>query len=270
MGRKIFILGIIFFLAGNAIAGPLKITFLDAGEGEATLLEINGMSALVDSGNIITGYSVAQFIKKRHIEKLDFVIITHPHYDQMSGVFHILQQIPAKARFDNGQPFPKKDEQDIYRWYSEFYRNSNYKVLKKGDTLIMDEVEILVLSPEYLKKDWNSNSLVLKITHKANSMLLMGDAGIMVEKELLQKNENMRANILKVGHHGADDTSSESFIKAVNPVYAIITINQNNIRGYPSQSVIKRLKEHHAKVLYTYKNGDIIFESDGKKMKRIN
>lgn len=273
MDKKTFIVLTIFFLTfstSTLFASEFKIFFLDVGEGEAIYIESEEKKILIDTGNLITGHQVVSFLKKRNIHKLDALIITHPHPDHIGGVFHILQQIKIDILYDNAEPLEGHTE-DIYRWYAEIFRsNPRYKVLKMGDRIsISKDINLLTLNPQTLLNNWNENSLVFKLTHQNIHLLLMGDAGIQTEKILLKQNIYLKADLLKVGHHGSKYTTSAQFIEAVSPKYAVISINKNNIRGYPSPKTIHTLKEHNITLLSTFEHGDIVFKSDGKSLTKM-
>ena len=266
MVRKILVSVLIFVLLPLVVfAGTLKVFFLDVGEGEAIYIETpNNKKVLIDTGNLITGYKVVKFLKNRNVNKLDILIITHPHPDHMGGIFHVLQYLKVNTCYDNGQSLSQENNNSIFRWYQELFRTKNYRVLRASDKILLGKVSINILSPEKFTSNWNENSLVIKITYGLTSFLLMGDANINIERELLKKGINLKADVLKVGHHGANDASSKEFIEAVSPKYAVISINKHNIRGYPSEKVIERLKGMGIEVFFTYRDGDILFESDGK------
>ncbi len=269
--RSIFLIILIIILSPFGVhAGTLKVYFLDVGEGESIYIETPELKKiLIDSGNLITGNRVAEFLKRHNIKRLDLMIITHPHPDHIGGVFCILNDIQVAKRYDNGQPVGDTTCDNLYRWYEIFYRKDNYSVLKSGDIISLGKVVIKVLSPASLSQNWNDNSLVLKLVYGRTSFLFMGDATLNVERWLLlTKKEELKSDVLKVGHHGAHDAASEAFLKAVSPEYAIISINKNNIRGYPSAQVIQRLKWLGIKVLLTWKEGDILIESNGFKIER--
>lgn len=270
--RAIFLIILIIILAPFDIhAGTLKVYFLDVGEGESIYIETpESKNVLIDSGNLITVNKVAEFFNRHNIKRLDLMIITHPHSDHMGGVFRILNDIQVDKRYDNGQPVGNTTCDNLYRWYEEFYRKGNYSVLKSGDIISLGRVVIKVLSPPDLSQNWNDNSLVLKLLYGRTSFLFMGDATLNVERWLLlRKKEELKADVLKVGHHGAGDSASEAFLKAVSPEYAVISINKDNIRGYPSEEVIQRLKRLGIKVSLTCKEGDILIESNGLEIKRL-
>ena len=259
------VLALVVLLCAPVWAGTLKVFFLDAGEGDAVYIETpGGRRVLVDSGNLVTGRRIAEFLRSRGAGALDAVIITHPHADHMGGVFHILPQVRVDRLYDNGQSIMDSDG-DVCRWYGEFFRKENYRALRRGDTLRFGSVSIRVLSPAKLSDNWNNNSLVLRVDFGKTSFLLMADAGIEVERMLVEQSETglRGVNVLKVGHHGAADASSAEFLEAVSPVYAVVSVDRDNFRGYPSSVVLKRLETKGVRVFVTWRDGDVVFESDG-------
>jgi competence protein ComEC len=268
MGRTYFILGVMIAFAQATWAGPLQITFIDVGEGEAIYLEKDDKSILIDTGNVITAERIVKFLLDKNVNTLDMLIITHPHEDHMSGVFQVLQNIQALALYDNGETIPSRGGQNLYRWYKEFFRTGSYKALKKGDQLIWGDVRLDILNSVGSSSNWNKNSLVLKLHYKNTSFLLMADAGIDVEESLIQDQVDLTADVLKVGHHGAKDGTSVEFLEAVSPKYAVISINTNNIRGYPAPSTMTKLRQQNIEVLTTYAEGNIALESDGANVYR--
>ncbi len=263
MVRKglLLLLSIVFILSGK----ELKVYFLDVGEGESSLIITpEGKSILIDAGNVVTGFRVVEFLKKQKISTLDAVIITHPHPDHMSGIFAVASLINIKKKYDNGQPFENSQCPDIMRWYTEFFRKGDYNVLKRGESLQIGSVELKVLNPEKPDSDWNSNSLVILLTYGSTRFLFMGDAPIKVERELLRRGDPVSADVLKVGHHGASDVLSSDFLNRVNPTFAVISINKNNIRGYPAKSVLRKLRNRGIGTYLTYQHGTVLFTSDGE------
>mgnify|MGYP001216827067 CR=1 FL=1 len=255
-----------FFLALSSFADSLKIHFIDVGEGDAILVETpSGKAVLVDSGNLTSGFKLREYIKRNSIERLDKLILTHPHFDHIGGAFFLVPAIKISHIYDNGEKLDLS--QDIHRWYGDLIRKDpRYKVLRAQDEFSLDGVSFRAIwPPDPLEStDFNSNSLVVMVEYRNFRCLLAGDLNGFGEKELLGLGIDLTADILKVAHHAADDASSSEFIKAVSPEISIISVNQANIRGYPSKKVSERLKESGSKVYYTYKSGNILISLDEK------
>jgi competence protein ComEC len=267
MDRNCIILafGLALALAASPLRAELEVTFLYVGEGEATLLQSGGKTALIDAGNPATGFRVVEYLRSLGHSKLDQIYITHPHPDHMGGVYHALANLKIEQRFDNGAILDMAN--DHHRWFHEYYRNKSYRALRPGDTLQLGEAVIKVLNAQTTgRTGLNRNSLVLSINHGENHFLLMGDAGKDIEEALIASANSLQADVLKVGHHGADDATSTSLLKTVQPTFAVISTNKHNVRGYPSDKVINRLRDAGTKVLTTYEQGDISFVSDGKQV----
>ncbi|GBD99467.1 comEC family competence protein [bacterium BMS3Abin07] len=274
--RKIAI-GILLFLAllrADAYGDILRVFFLNAGEGDAIYIETpDRQRILIDAGNLITGYRVTMSLKSRGVNTIDALIITHPHPDHMGGVFYVVQEFDVKSHYDNGQSLSVRCDGDLYRWYADLFRRESYKALSAGDVLHFGKVIIRILSPERLGSNWNENSLVIKIIYGKISFLLMGDATRVIENILLNKSSSMnglKSDVLKVGHHGAGDATSEKFLRVVSPEYAIVSVNKGNIRGYPSAEVLKRINDNGIRVFLTYRDADVVFESDGKTLSVVS
>jgi competence protein ComEC len=110
-----------------------------------------------------------------------------------------------------------------------------------------------------LSDDWNANSLVLKLTYGEAAFLIAGDATGVVEEALVKGGVELKAKVLKVGHHGAQDATGKDFLDAVRPAYAVISVDEGNIRGYPDEKILKRLKKRGIQTLLTKSHGDITF-----------
>lgn len=115
----------------------------------------------------------------------------------------------------------------------------------------------------------NDNSLVLKLSHDKVKMLFMADAGVEVEQALIDQGVDLSADVLKIGHHGASDATSSALLDAVNPDYAIISIDNANLRSYPSSEVLSRVRQRDISLFMTFQDGDISFESNGELVRRI-
>ena len=263
---RIYLVFILLFFSANSVFGSdcLKISFLDVGEGDAILITTpKGKSILIDTGNLITGFRVAEYLKMNNIKKLDYLIFTHSDPDHIGGSFFILQMLKVKNIYDNAEDLTYlAKSSDIYRWYGQLVRKStNYRILRAKDALFIDGVVLNVLWPSQKLAfgDSNNNSIVIMLEFGKFRCLLTGDLGIDGERRILiEQGVKLKADILKVGHHGASDATCDNFLNKVSPKIAIISVNSGNIHGYPSQDTIDRLKQKRVILYRTDKQGDII------------
>lgn len=252
-----------FVACGFAREPGLWLHFIDAGEGDSVFIEApGGETALVDAGNLISGYRVVEYLKEKGIRSSDYLIFTHPHLDHIGGAFFVMQMMDAEDVFDNGEDLADLAKSlDVYRWYEDLVRSDeNYKTLKAGDSLLLGEVTLNVLWPPQppVFPDFNANSLVIMVEYGEFRCLLTGDLTAAGERKLLEQGANLKADVLKVGHHGAGDASSGEFLAAVSPKTAIISVDKENARGYPSEEVINRLRSGEADIYRTDRDGDIV------------
>lgn len=241
-----------------------KVHFIDVLQGDSILINLpDGKNMLIDAGPVSTSSKVIEYINSQNITKLDYVIGTHPHSDHIGGFSPIIND------FDIGKLYMPKVSHTT-KTYLDLLDTIENKGLtvntaKKGVTILNEDgVEITILSPvQELYNDLNNYSAVIKLKYDETSFLFMGDAEQLIEEELLG---DIKADVLKVGHHGSDTSTSEQFLKAVSPEYAVICVGINQY-GQPSSDILNRLKAYNIKVYRTDKNGNIIISSNGKEIK---
>jgi len=246
-------------LAGGATAEELRLRLLDVGEGQALLLQHGGRGILVDTGHAGQATRVLRAIADSGVRRLDRLILSHLHPDHASGYFRLREAWPDTPVLDNGHPLPRDVSPDMVRWVRDaLARDPLRRTLRAGDTLDWGDARLEVLWPErFTDANLNRHSLVLRLRHGENTALLMGDAGKPVERELLRRGKPLAAGVLLVGHHGAGDAGDPGFLAAVRPAYALVSVNRDNLRGYPDAATLSRLKAVGAKVLRTDAAGDI-------------
>lgn len=256
----------LFFLCPFPVwgGGDLEMHVIDVGQGEAILLSTPGGShLLIDAGNLSAGHRVRQYLKNRKIAVLDAVIITHMHPDHVGGLFALAPDLTIKMLYDHGDI--RKD--DVFG--NQYIRLANHlgvqrTVLGAGDALSFGRVEMQVLSPARPPAgDMNADSIVLKISYEKVSFLLAADLNAAGEKRLLGKKLDLRSHVLKVGHHGANDATSESFLEAVRPLHAVISAGTDNPLLYPGEGTLELLKRAKVNVMRTDRDGTIIVRTDG-------
>jgi len=239
---------------------PLRITFIDVGEGDGALIEPPAsLPLLIDSGNPISVGNIVSYAKDRSISHFAALFLTHPHLDHIGGVFELSNRYKFDAVYDNGQEITNAaKDNDMYRWYSNLVRKHSYQVLRSESQLRFGQVVIDVLWPKQggLDADWNNNSLVLRLTFGKFRALFMGDALRETEESLVSLNVDMRADILKAGHHASANTGTMAFLDRIAPKLAVVSVNSDNIRGYPNAETLSRYTKV-SRVMRTDLNGNI-------------
>ena len=251
----------IFFVLTPFIAfGEPRVIMLDVKEGQSILLKYKNQGLLIDTGHAGESVNVLNKLKKYGIQELNAIILTHLHPDHASGYFRIKEAFPTTHVYSNCHPLPLNVTPDMTRWlYQALKKDRNHRCLKAGDSVSFNEINLNILWPHiFVNHNLNHHSLVIDLETSDTNILVMGDADSNVEAELLStKKLKSNYDVLVAGHHGAIDATSESFLNYINPSVTAISVNKNNIRGYPADSVIKRLKSHRTIVRRTDIHHDI-------------
>jgi len=251
----------LLFTPGYVFAGKLHFRALDVGEGQSILLHMNNRAILVDTGHAGMAVSVLNRLAELGIQQLDYLILTHLHPDHASGYFRIHEQYPQVTTLDNCYPVKAGDTDDMVRWVdAALQSNPHRRCVKRGDKLEWQGIEIAVLwpvEPLSSQSGLNHSSLVLSVNGGKQKLLIMGDADKKAEAKILEIESLHPVDLLVVGHHGANDASSEQFLQKVSPQYSVISTNKENFRGYPSAETLQRLAKFSDKILKTYDSGEI-------------
>jgi competence protein ComEC len=262
---KIFTLVIIFsFITFSTFAQDLIVHFIDVGQADSILLELpNGETMLIDAGNNMNSLKVIKYIKTHNINKIDYIIGTHPHEDHIGGIDDVIKTFKIGKIYLPEIIHNNKTSQDLINEIK--IKNKKLIIAKKGISIIDEEnLKAFILSPISEKyNNLNNWSIVLKVIYGDTSFLFAGDAEKNVEKQLMIAELDITANVLKIGHHGSNTSSSEIFLKAVAPQYAVISAGKNNRYRHPSSIVIKRLQKFGIFVYRTDLQGTIVARSKG-------
>ena len=259
MKRLLFLILFFGYSLCFAQEDALKISFIDVGRGDAILIQSNNQCALVDTGTLLSGYQLLDYLQAHKITDIQHLIITHPHADHLSGIFFILPKLNVKYLYDNAGSIDIWDNA-IQAWYEQVFRGkNNYRLLKEGDMLRMGEATLQVLWPAAGKQQGsgNHNSIVIKIRYKNFSCLLSADIDFAAEEQLLLKHADIKADVLKISHHGGREATNIGFLKAVKPKIAIICVDEKSKRGYPEKRVLNMLTAENIKTYRTDKSGTI-------------
>lgn len=244
----------------------LRVHYIDVGQGDSILVQINNKNLLIDAGPNSSEDKLIMYLKSLSIKKLDYVIATHPHEDHIGGMEKILNLFDV-AKFY--APKVTTDTKTFKAMISELKSKSlKINILKNNLEHNIDlgnNTKVEIFSPIDEKYDnLNNYSPIIKITYKNNSFLFTGDAEKLVEKEVLQKNFNLKADVLKIAHHGSTTSTTKEFLEKVSPSIAVISVGAGNDYGHPHKEILKILENHNIITYRTDLNGTIILSSDGE------
>lgn len=249
--------------------GTMKVHYIDVGQGDATLVQVNGKNLLIDAGPNKSADSLVEYIKGIGVTTIDHVIATHPHEDHIGGMDEIFDAFEVKNFYSPKVEHTTKTFEKMINAVT----NEGLKIttIKAGDGFkidLGDGTKVEIFSPVDDKyNELNDYSPIMKITFGENSFLFTGDAEKLVEKQVIANGENIDADVLKVGHHGSTTSSSEDFIKEVSPDIAVIPVGEGNDYGHPHKEILELLEKNNINLLRTDFEGTIILESDGENIK---
>ncbi len=243
-------------------AGSLLVEYIDVGQGDSSFsIFPDGKVMLIDGGEVGQGDTVLEAMKKYNIQKIDFLVATHPHSDHIGGLAEVLLKMPTEKVI-----LPRIADEDVpttlaYENLLDAIYESHAEVVEAKAGLELykkNNLSVTCLSPtQGSKKNLNNYSAVIRISYGDTSFLFMGDAEKSVEKQLLKSGQELCSDVLKAGHHGSNTASSEEFLQAVLPKYAVISAGTGNSYGHPHAETLKRLQKVKAEVFRTDKQGSI-------------
>ncbi|HAG10274.1 MAG TPA: MBL fold metallo-hydrolase [Desulfotomaculum sp.] len=250
--------------------GNLEVHFLDVGQGDSILaLFPDGENMLVDAGPPENGQYIVSYLEKQGITKIDYLIATHPHLDHIGGLEKVLKIFETGSIYMPKAPATTRTFENVLLLIKE--KGLKIKTAKAGVTIInRDNLQVGFAAPADIEyDDINNYSAVIRIQYGETAFLLTGDAGTVSETRMLASGVNLKANILKIGHHGSSHSSSIRFLAAVSPQYAVISVGAGNDYGHPSEKTIAKLEKAGIKILRTDLIGTIVFSSDGRTVSRL-
>jgi competence protein ComEC len=263
-------------IRGYAAKG-MQVTFLDIGQGDCALVEFpGGTRMLIDGGGFYGNFDVgerviAPLLWERRILKIDYLVLSHPQPDHYKGLIFIARHFRPREFWHNGV----RSESPTYEQLLETIREKGVTTVRvaEGFSRTIAGVEVQALNPAegttslpQKKAGVNTNSLVLMISFGNHHLLFTGDIEKKAEARLVETNKGLRAQVIKVPHHGSKRSSTDTFIKKVSPCYAVISVGFGNPFHQPGQGVVERYARLGCQVLRTDLDGAITVQSDGKRL----
>ena len=276
--------------------GKLRVDFLDVGQGDSALVTFpDNTTLLIDGGgrpgpfqpnNISADETdseetfqretrsigeavVSEYLWWRGLDHVDYILATHADADHIDGLNDVARNFRVRAALVARTP---AQDREYSRFSETLYREQiPVRIIGAGDVLRFGEVTASVLSPpasaDTNASSRNNDSVVLRLQLGSRALLLTGDVEMAGESGMLQAHQNLRADVVKVAHHGSRTSSVPGFIAAAQPRFAVISVGQTSIFGHPNQEVVERWKSSGAQVLTTGNSGTITVTTDGRDLK---
>lgn len=243
----------------------LRVHFIDVGQGDSTLIEKDGHFMLIDAGERDQGETVASYLEKQGVKTLDYVIGTHPHSDHIGGMETIIRKFEIQKVFLPEKEHTTKVYEGLLDAIGE--KRLNVTLPKPGDTYPLGDASFQIIAPAGDYGDnLNNWSVGIRLDYGNNSFVLCGDAEKEAEEDMAAGGFSLKADVLKLSHHGSSTSSSPGFLDRVDPEFVVISCGKNNDYGHPHKEILNMLKERGIKALRTDRLGTIVAVSDGTRI----
>ena len=250
--------------AGVSESGSFTIHFIDVGQADSALVPCDGHSMLIDGGNADDSNLVYSVLQRETEGHLDYVVGTHAHEDHIGGLSGAFETDTADVTFCPVTEYDSKAFRNFKTRADE--RGGGITIPAVGDTFTLGEASVTVVAVNSVPEDTNNTSIVIRIVYGDTSFLFTGDAEQETEEKILESGQNIESTVLKVGHHGSSTSTSQAFLDAVSPTYAVISCGKDNSYGHPHSETLAKLASAGVEVLRTDELGDIYCTSDGSEV----
>jgi competence protein ComEC len=241
----------------------VKLHFIDVDQGDSILIEDNGHFMLIDAGVEEEGAVVVKYLNDLGIEKLDYVIATHPHNDHIGGLDTVINAYKVGNVIMPDVSVDYKNYEELL----EAIADHNIAITRPavGDSYTLGSASFVIISPNASDyESLNDYSVGIKLTYGSTSFILTGDAQAVSEAEMLQNGIDLSADVLKLSHHGSSTSSTIDFLDQVDPEYAVISVGTGNKYEHPHSATMRAINDRAIKLYRTDEQGSIVFTSDGK------
>jgi beta-lactamase superfamily II metal-dependent hydrolase len=259
--------------AKAASAAPtdiMEVSFIDVGQGASTLIKIGDKSMLIDGGEVSEGDTVCNFLDEKGIKKLDYIIATHPHSDHIGGLPDVIKTFGASELIMSVITGDLTPTTRVYENLLDAADGAKISVTaaEAGEQFTLGEASFVVLSPPENADfgDLNDYSAVIMLYFGNTRWLFTGDAEKAAEAYLTKSGINLSADVLSVGHHGSDTSSTADFLSEAAPQIAVISCGKDNEYGHPNEETLKRLGDYTDRIYRTDMDGTVTLKTDGVKI----
>jgi len=248
---------------------PLIVCYIDVGQGDAVFVKCGGSTMLIDTGTSEYADTVVNLIEAYKTEKIDVLIGTHPHEDHIGSMDNVIKKYEIGVIYMPEVTATTQTFKDVVNAVI----NKGLYVRKPvpGAGFKLGDAECTFFAPNSGFYDGlNNYSIVLKLVYGGTSFLFTGDAGVISEREMIDSKYDLKTDVLKIGHHGSNDSTSGDFLDIVDPGYAVIMCGKDNDYGHPHAETTAKLIKKGIRIYRTDENGTITCTSDGENIVFMN
>lgn len=245
----------------------LVIHFIDVDQADCILLMVGDTTVMIDGGNTPTNQDVLKYLRNFGVDQIDLMVNTHPHGDHLGGLPTVLAAIPTDQIWVSDATY----DSYLFESFTQMVEKNNYNVThpEPGTVFADNNLIITVLGPVYAAgayMDVNDTSLVLMVQYGQRKFLFTGDMEEIAEQQLVRSGVSLKADFLKVGHHGSYSSTSQTFLDQVDPDYGVISCGRNNEYGHPHDGPMNRLEWAEVELYRTDLMGNIVLVTNGSDM----
>lgn len=248
--------------------GGLQVHYIDVGQGDSILISCDGENILIDGGDTYAADAILGYLKKQDVTKLDYIIATHPHADHIGSLDDVINEFETENII---MPKIKDSEVPTTKAYERLLdaideNNVNVIAAKPGNSYDIGSGVMEILAPVTDYDDLNNYSVVSRFIYGDTSFLFTGDAEKQAENDILNLGEDVKADVLKLGHHGSSTSTGENWLEAVDPEICVMSLGEGNDYGHPHKETLQAMRDYNLEYYRTDLSGNIVIVSDGKNL----
>lgn len=249
----------------STVEGTLEVSYLDVGQGDSAYIRVNDFDILIDAGPKSDSDKLIKQLKAKNIDDFEMVIATHPHEDHIGGMVKVFEEYDVKSFYMPSVTNTTKTFENMVKAVAD--EGIKIQQIKEGMHFDLGKgARIDVYSPIYESyEEFNDYSPIMKLTFGDTELIFTGDAEAHAEADVVAKYPNdLKADVLKFGHHGSSTSSTDEFLQSVSPEYGIISCGADNKYGHPHKETLNKINKYNIKSYRTDTQGQITLTSDGK------
>lgn len=249
-----------------AIGNEMIVHYIDVGQGDSILISVNNKNLLIDAGPGSGEDKVVNYLNENNIKKLDYIIATHPHEDHIGGMDKVIENFEVGEFYSPKVATNTKTFKNMIGELNKKHLKINILTEGMGEEFNLGEgTEVEIYTPmNNSYDDLNNYSPIMKVSYENTSFLFTGDAEAKAELEAISNSANLKADVLKVGHHGSSSSTTDEFLKRVDPQVGVISVGADNKYNHPTKKTINKLNDKNIKIYRTDIDGTVTIKSNGE------